>query len=165
MLPATQHELCLRGVHALLRPGGVLTATVWDRMALLEVGGRCLAKVTGQAEPLELPYDPTCLGHGRADTVMRAAGFELLEAHMHHNRVDPLELHLGAVGADDTWVLGLLPFQGTLAALHERGDVAHVFESARDAFWEEAEAAGWMVDGQVVVQGLEYRLLVGRKAL
>ncbi|KOO28122.1 s-adenosyl-l-methionine-dependent methyltransferase, partial [Chrysochromulina tobinii] len=39
MLPPADHELCLRGVRKLLRPGGLLVATVWDRMALMELGG------------------------------------------------------------------------------------------------------------------------------
>ena len=185
MLPPADHELGLRGVRKLLRPGGLLVATVWDRMALMELGGRCVAKALGRAEPLELPYDPTCLGHGRADAVLRAAGFKLLDGAgdsagvaRGHNQTHTLQLDLGSVEMDDAWMLGLLSFQGTLAAVQQQQQqqpqqpqpgvqVGGVYERARLAFREEAQAAGW-IEAQsrnVVVRGLDYRVLVGRRPL
>jgi len=171
MLPPAHQEPCLRGIHALLRPGGLMVATVWDRMALTEVGGRCMAKVLGKAEPPAMPYDSTCLGHGRADVMLRAAGYTLLDEAVaggqpHHNQQHTLQVHLGAADAEEAWMLGLLPFQGALADLQQRGE-ADVYSRAREAFREEAARAGWVdaASGELVVTGLDYRVLAARKPL
>jgi len=158
MLPRTDQVPCLRGLHALLRPGGSLVAAVWERMPLIAIGSRCLAKAIGEhALPPELPFEPESLGGGQADSILASAGFELVP----HNQVERLRLRLGPIGAEETWMVGLMPFAGALVALAESGQVAPgVFERAIAAFEAEMRGHG---DATDAVVELEFRLLVARK--
>ena len=160
MLPRRDHVPCLRGLHALLRPGGGLVAAVWERMPLITIGSHCLAKAIGVQElQPELPFEPESLGGGQADHLLASAGFETVAPP--HNQVERLRLRLGPIGAEDTWMLGLMPFAGALVSLAESAKVAPgVFERAAAAFEEEMSAHN--DEGHAVVEP-EFRLLVARK--
>ena len=161
MLPAEQQTSLLGGIRTLLSPGGCLIATVWDQMVLMEIGGRVLAKVLGRdpEDSPPMPFAPTSLGNGEADALLTQAGFDSWGES--HNQVHSLRLDLGPSGADSTWMLGLLPYTGTLVALHQQHGVSDVFERARLAFEVEMEAAGHVDEtGFVSIStGLEYRVL------
>lgn len=162
MLPPEEIGGCLRGIHALLRPGGRLVATLWeDELALLPLSRACLARVLGrradELPPLE-PHSPVSLAGGRADPLLTAAGFE---PGPHHNRILSLSLNLGPKGADATWMLGLMPCLGALhnIASAEAG-TGDVFERARRAFEAEAVADA---NGDVVVGPMRVRVLAAFK--
>ena len=164
MLPPQQQLRCLLGLHSLLAPRGLLVATVWDSMALMDMGGRVIAKVLGRdpEDTPPMPFSPTSLGNGSADALLTAAGFEHAAR---HNECHELGLRLGSAGSDEVWMLGLLPFTGTLTALHQQHGMQDVFERARIAFEVELEAGGCVddVSGEVTV-GLGYRILSARKS-
>jgi SAM-dependent methyltransferase len=165
MLPPEEMDGCLRGIHALLRPGGRLVGTVWeDELALLPLGRACLARILGkraeELPPLE-PYSPLSLAGGRADPLLTSAGFE---PGPHHNRMLSFSLNLGPKGADSTWMLGLMPCLGALhniaTASAEAGNDGGVFERARRAFGEETEADA---NGNVMVGPMRVRVLAAVK--
>ena len=164
MLRTEQQGKCLQGIHTLLAPRGHLVATVWDSMPLMDIGGRVLAKVLGRdpEDTPPMPFSPTSLGNGGADALLAASGFELAAR---HNETHQLRLNLGLAGSDQAWMLGLLPFTGTLAALHQNHGLEGVFERARIAFEVEVDGAGCVdeVTGEVNFE-LGYRLLSARKA-
>ena len=75
---------------------------------------------------------------------------------------------------------GLLPYTGTLAALHQKHGLVDVFERARIAFEVEAEASGFLdaatdeahgylgqshlsADGGTIEVAVRYRILSARK--
>jgi SAM-dependent methyltransferase len=164
MLPPDEIGGCLRGIYALLRPGGRLVATVWeDELALLPLGRACLARILGrrvdELPPLE-PHSPISLGGGRADPLLKAAGFE---PGPQHNRILSFSLKLGFKGADSTWMLGLMPCLGALhniATASAEARAGGVFERARRAFEAEATADA---NGDVVVGPMRVRVLAAVK--
>ena len=165
MLPASSHVSCFRGVRSLLRPGGLLVATVWEEQALLELGGRCVRDVLGRSSAVPLPYDPIALGGGRADRLLEEAGLEIGSEGSSHNALLPMSLHLGPLGEERAWMLGLLPYTGALALLHQQHGLEGVFERARAAFEREVRAEGWVdpTSDDLIVSGLTARLLVARR--
>jgi SAM-dependent methyltransferase len=159
MLSAADQASCLGGIRTLLRPGGLLVASVWERMTLMEIGGRCMASALGQREPPPLPLDPESLGASRADELLLATGFEPAET---HNELYPLRLTLGPMGSDEAWMIGLLPFAGALCKLAETPAAVPTgyFQRALSTF-EEQVAECVDADGQVCVE-VQYRLLCAR---
>jgi len=158
MLPPEAIPGCLGGIHALLRPGGRLVAAVWeDELAILPLGHACLAEVLGRPleslPPLE-PHTPLSLAAGRADALLRDAGFQ---PGPQHNTLLSFSLNLGPAGADSTWMLGLMPCLGALSNLADAGGGGGgVFDRAREAFERRAAVNG---DGDVVVGPMRVRML------
>ena len=169
MLPREAQAPCLRGIHAILTPGGHLCASVWEgeRVPMMELGGRCLAAALGQPTPPPLPFDPASLGGGRADAPLAAAGFSVASC-AEHNATGELRLALGAAGSDDAFMVGLLPFMGALGEIERTAPERRAFERARDAFdahvAEGEHAAVDAATGQVVLAPMRYRLLSVLKA-
>lgn len=167
MLPRAAQEGCLRGIHALLTPGGHLCASVWEdeRVPLMELGGKCLAAALGQPTPPPLPFDPASLGGGRADAPLAAVGFS---ASAEHNATGELRLALGPAGSEDAFLVGLLPFMGALSEIERSAPERRVFERARDAFdthvAESEHAAVDVATGQVILAPMRYRILSVVKA-
>lgn len=166
MLPRAAHEPCLRGIHALLTPGGHLCASVWEdeRVPLMELGGKCLAAALGQPKPPPLPFDPASLGGGHADAPLAAVGFHPADSSAaEHNATGELRLSLGAAGSDDAFMVGLLPYMGALSQIEGSTPDRRVFERARDAFdalvAEGEHAAVDAATGQVVLAPMRYRIL------
>ena len=119
-----------------------------------------MARILGWSEPPPLPFSPTSLAGGRADSLLASAGFETWGEH--HNQVSELSFALGPAGAERTWMLGLLPYMGAIAKLIELravGDADATLARAKAAFEVEVEAAGYVEGGEVRVPGAAYRLL------
>ena len=165
MLPPAQHGACLRGIHAILAPGGLLVASVWEDMALIDLGSQSVGTALGRAA-LPPPYDAATLGGGCADPILASAGLEPTTCGR-HNAVHELGLRLGRHGSDACWMLGLMPFLPTLSQLSERNAVPPgVFGRARAAFEQEVETAGYVdADSGDVVVPLRWRLLCARRPL
>ena len=164
MLPPSQHEACLRGVRALLRPGGLLVASVWEHMALLELSAKCVGMAVGTAPP-PLPFDPNGLGGGAADALLDGAGFEV-RGLSEHNGVSTMELRLGARGSDEAFMLGLVGHVSVLHEISQRGgEHVGVFGRAQAAFDDEVEKAGHVDASGDVVVPLRWRMLCGRRPL
>lgn len=166
MLPPAEIEACLSGLHALLKPGGRLIATVWeDEFALLPLGRRCLARILGkdvdELPPLE-PHSPLGLAHGRADALLKRAGFELGP---HHNTIFPFSLNLGMRNSETTWMVGLMPCLGALQNIAEasgEGGSGGVFEAAKQAFIHETKDA-LDASGDIIVGPMQVRVLAAVK--
>ena len=162
MLPPAQHEACLSGIRAILKPGGLLVATVWDDMALLGLGGASIGAALDTPAPA-LPYDPNSLGLGRADATLRAAG--LSPEVGAHNALDVLPLCLGAHGSDAAFMLGLMPYAQALVELSSRDEHAGIFARVHGAFDEQVARAGFVDEQGAVVVPLAWRLLAARRPL
>lgn len=168
-LPPSALAPCLRGLRALLRPGGLLVAAVWEDMALLPLGSKCVSVATGGAAP-PLPFSPESLGGGRADALLAAAGLAS-EGLAWHNHVAALPLRLGPHRSDEAFMLGLMPFAPALAALTDGAQVPPgAFARCHAAFDEEVARANWVSqarggeqDEQDVVVPLRWRLLAARR--
>ena len=164
MLPPDQHEASLRGIRALLRPGGLLVASVWEEMALLELAQRCVGAAIGTPPP-PLPYDPNGLGGGAADSVLERAGLET-SGLTEHNEVATLRLRLGPRGSDEAFMLALVSHVQALNIYSERGgEFDGVFGRAAAALDQEVERGGLVDPSGDVGIDLRWRMLCARRPL
>ncbi|KAL1511223.1 hypothetical protein AB1Y20_006035 [Prymnesium parvum] len=156
VLPDAALDGCLRGVYTLLRPGGQFVAAVWDTLPIMDIGSRCLSRLLGRS--FELPLSPTRLDDSQADALLRTAGF-VLDGDK-HGASGEVKLTLGEAGTDRAFMLGMMPFMGSIAKLAETQ--SSVFELARSAFEEETRH---LVDssGQLILPEARFRLLSASK--
>ena len=167
MLPPEEQEPCMRGIRAILSPGGLFVASVWDHMPLIEMGSRCVSAASGRSGS-HSSYDPTSLGGGHADAVLERVGL-VTTGCAHHNAVNDLPLRLGKHGSDAAWMLGLMPHVAALAELSQLPSEqlpTGVFGRARAAFEEEVVREAYVEahSGDVVVP-LRWRMLCARRPL
>ena len=160
MVQPSHHMSLLRGINGLLCPAGTLVATVWDEPKLEELGARVLSRVLGRENMPSSPHASASLGGGTADQLLSDAGFEPIAPL--HNEVGEQRITLGPLTEDRAFLLGLLPYQGALASLHEQHGMEGVFARAHDAFIEEAQAHVDAESGEVVLRS-RYRVLAARK--
>lgn len=169
MLDPREQEPCMRGLRALLNPNGLLVATVWEDMALVELGGACVAAGAAVMDPsLPAAYDANSLGGGRADALLAGAGFESRALTPPHNDVHALALHLGAARSDAAFMLAMTPYAAALELLSSKPDdevPPGVFGRAHAAFDALVDERGYVDGAGDVVVPLRWRMLAARRPL
>mmetsp|Transcript_60674 Transcript_60674/g.160549 ORF Transcript_60674/g.160549 Transcript_60674/m.160549 type:complete len:331 (-) Transcript_60674:128-1120(-) len=186
LMYTTDHSRVLREVLRVLKPGGMLIATVWSTFSLVPLVTAAMAEViqTIQAanapaapsttklrdavEPippnvrLGPPIDPLSLADSKAtDVLLASVGFMPM---MGHNASGEMKVDLGQAFGRKTWKFGCTPVYGTLCAMQEEENRKEkkrqqdVFKHAKTSF--DKAAIPYVARGRVVLPASEFRCLV-----
>lgn len=166
LMYTTDPSKVLREVLRVLKPGGFLIGTVWQKFALVPLVTATMAEVIQslQAQPQQLPppgtadfkeptplnvrlgppIDPMALADANMlDLKLAGAGFVPMEG---HNSLGRLKIDLGQAFGKKTWKVGCTPVLGTLSTMREeetkkaKKKKVDVFKLAKAAF-DKARAA------------------------
>lgn len=154
---APQLGKALSETHRVLRPGGIMTASVWLEFPVVPLAGRIMTDVLGHRPPPP-PINPMSLSEREAfDVPLATAGLRIIGDEEGQIRFN--------FGSDPkvAWKLGCMPVLPKLLELRDAGTHGDVLAKARSAF--ERETAGWTDPStkEVVTPEAKYRLVVTRK--
>ena len=153
---APQLDLALAEIYRVLKPGGIMTATVWLEMPWRDLNRSVMKDVLGE-EPPPPPIDPLSLSELAAlDKPMSAAGFRTVD-----DETGDIFFDFGD-DAEFAFKLGTIPFLPKLKELQEAGSHGDVFAKARASF--DAHTSDFVSqDGRMRLPGSTYRLVVASK--
>ncbi|XRB16773.1 methyltransferase [Pseudoscourfieldia marina] len=153
---APQLDLALAEIYRVLKPGGIMTATVWLEMPWMDLNRSVMKDVLGE-EPPPPPIDPLSLSELAAlDKPMSAAGFRTVD-----DETGDIDFDFGD-DAEFAFKLGTIPFLPKLKELQEAGSHGDVFAKARASF--DAHTSDFVSqDGHMRLPRSTYRLVVASK--
>lgn len=139
--------------YRVLKPGGKLIATTWNRVGMMEKLRSIMTEVLGQAPPPP-PVNPLSLADpGRFEGMLTAAGYESVETAVHEYPFDFTK-------DPET------QFQASIMLVKEKLDEMNAWDKAREAYEKVRHDHGsYDHKGHWIVVGNEYKLTVATKPL
>ena len=118
----------LKEVDRVLKPGGIMVATVWEHLDIMQTIRAVMTDVYG-GPPTPPPINPMSLSVAASlDGPLHTAGLQLLESdtggYPFQTENDP----------EMAFAMGMLPAMSALAELHEAGSHGDVMANAKKSF-------------------------------